>query len=268
MPGQRFRIVLLVLALLAALGVLAFRDRILPPDRIAMSDRPCPPRAADEPFGPVPRDLAGLCFYRAENERLLAGPTRPQAVFIGDSITEYWREGDPALFGARIANRGITGQTSQQLLLRFRQDVIALAPQVVQIEVGINDIAANTGINRPQDLIDNVETMIELAEAHGIAVIVAGVFPAETIPTRQDISGVGPRIRQLDARLRELAARRGAVFADYHAALAGPDGAPRPGLTHDGLHLSDAGYAAIRPVAERALAEALARREKRPIPLP
>ena len=258
--GLSRRAAWLGLALIVALAAVALRTWIFPPQRYSMVDAPCPPRAPDAERKPVRGDLAGLCYYQAENLSLQASGARPRAVFIGDSITEYWRDRDPALFAPGMINRGITGQTSQQVLLRFRHDVIALNPQVVHIAVGTNDIAGNTGVASPADLSGNVETMIDLAKAHGIAVVVAGLFPADAIPTREDIAGVNPRIRQLNAMLADLARRRGVVFADYHAALADPHGRPRPGLTSDGLHLSRAGYAAIRPEANRALSAALAGR--------
>lgn len=257
-PAHR-RVLLWGLVLGLALGVLISvgARRVLRPERMVMTDQPCPARAAGAVREPVRGDLAGLCNYRPENAALLAAGMRPRVVFIGDSLTEEWAAEDPELFRGGVAGRGIGGQTSQQVLLRFRQDVIALRPQAVHIAVGTNDIAANSGINRPQDLADNVETMIDLAGAHGIRVIVASMFPADVVPARREIEGVPARIAQLDGLLRALAARRGVVFADYRSALADSRGRPLPGLTHDGLHLTKAGYAAIRPVAEQAMATAL-----------
>lgn len=195
-------------------------------------------------------DWAGLCRYRRENEILIASGKRPRAVFFGDSITENWVLGDPDLFGGEIVGRGIGGQTSAQMLVRFSQDVIALRPRVVQIMVGTNDIAGNRGPTRDQDYQDNVKAMVELAKAHRIRVVLASIPPAAAFIWKPEVTP-GPRIARLNAWLADYAHREGLTYLDYHAVLAGPDGGMRRGWSLDGVHPNRDGYAAMRPLGRR-----------------
>ena len=201
-------------------------------------------------------DWAGLARYRDANAAL-AGHA-PKAVFIGDSITELWPIHDPQLFGADVIGRGIGGQTSPQILLRFMADVIRLRPAVVHVLAGTNDLAGNTGPFSLAGYQDNLTAMAVLAEAHGLRVIVGSVTPARDFPWRRG-HDPRPRIAALNAWLATFAAARGGVFADYHAALATADGAMRADCTDDGVHPTAAGYARMRPVARRALELAFAR---------
>lgn len=201
------------------------------------------------------RDWAGLCHFRAENDRLAAIGARPAVVMIGDSITAIWKERDPGFFSRDIAARGIGGQTSAQLLLRFEQDVVALRPRTVHIMVGLNDIAGNTGLTRPQDFQANIRAMVAIAAANDIRVVLASVTPATRFSWRP---GIDPRARiaQLNRWLRAFAAERGLAFADYHTVLANPDGSMKAAFDDDGSHPTAAAYAAMRPVAEAAFAQA------------
>ncbi len=247
------RIPLLLAAALAVGGVSLWLSREAPPR--GMAANPCPPEAAYKGSAAERFDWAGLCRWRADNDRLAASGNRPQVVFLGDSLTEFWAEHDPGFFREGRVNRGIGGQTSAQQLVRFRHDVIALRPRWVHLMGGINDVAANSGLATPEGYLANVESMADLAEAHGIGVIVG------TIPPTDDFDVPGkvkpqPWIAALNQSLRELAARRGLVLADYHAALARPDGAPRPGLYADWGHPNAAGYAAMKRVALDAISRA------------
>jgi hypothetical protein len=142
------------------------------------------------------RDWPGLCRYKAANAAIRTGE-RPRAVLMGDSITDNWTSGDPTLFANGIVGRGIGGQTSPQMLARFRQDVVELHPRVVHIMAGTNDIAGNTGPTTVQDYQSNVLAMIELARANGIAVVLAGIPPSRKLYWRGDLDP-RPAIRELN----------------------------------------------------------------------
>jgi lysophospholipase L1-like esterase len=203
------------------------------------------------------RDWAGLCYYRRANAALQARGVRPQVVMIGDSITELWQEADPALFGDRIVNRGIGGQTSAQMLVRFRQDVVALQPRVVHVMAGLNDIAGSTGANRPEDFRNNVRSMIDIAQANGIAVVIAGLTPVRPGSSRTRNRPM-PVIAALNGWLRAFAAERGVTFVDYGPALAGSGKPAAPVFLDDGLHLTPEAYAALQPLAMAAIEGAAA----------
>ncbi len=245
--AQPWRAALLAAALLALLAANHWRGWWVPALQRQMQDQPCPASAAADPRL-VPGDEGGLCVHRADNARRLATGTRTELVLLGDSIVAGWQQTEPARFTGTWANRGVDGQTSAHLLARMRQDVIALRPRAVLIEAGLNDIIARRGVISPADYLANIESLVDLAEAHGIAVILATLPPAERFPTRPRIAPQA-RIAQLNAALRELARRRGLVLADFHAALAAP------GLRVDGLHPSAEGYRRLAPVVEQALAQ-------------
>ena len=203
-------------------------------------------------------DPAGLARYRDENAALAATPPQPRIVFMGNSITENWRRLVPGFFSASRLGRGISGQTTMQMLVRFRQDVVDLEPRVVQIMAGTNDIAGNTGPASDADIENNIRSMTELAQAHGIRVILASIPPANDFPWHKGLNP-GPRIERLNAWLKGYAAKSGAVYADYWNAT--HDGeAFRAGLALDGVHPNEAGYAVMAPVAEAAIRKALALR--------
>jgi lysophospholipase L1-like esterase len=152
--------------------------------------------------------------------------------------------------------RGISGQTTPQMLVRFRQDVIALRPDVVVILAGTNDIAGNTGPSTLGMIEDNIASMAELAQANGIRVVLASVLPAFDYPWRPGLEPA-PKIVALNAWMREWAARHGAVYLDYHGAMRDERDGLRAELTYDGVHPNEAGYRAMAPLAERAIADAL-----------
>lgn len=202
----------------------------------------------------VRNDWAWQCRYRAENAAI--DPAHPpRAVFMGDSITEGWIAADPAFFAQGYADRGISGQTSPQMLVRFWQDVIALHPRVVHIMAGTNDIAGNTGPTTPEAYQNAIRAMVTLAKANRIVVILGAIPPSVRFGWAPE-QRPGPWIARLNAWLRDYARAEGLVFADYHTALAGPGGELPPHLGPDGVHPSVAGYAAMRPVAEEAIAAA------------
>jgi lysophospholipase L1-like esterase len=201
------------------------------------------------------RDYPDLCHYKSDNDALLKG-AQPKAVFMGDSITAAWGVGDPSLFSGGVVDRGISGQTSPQMLVRFYQDVVALHPRVVHIMAGTNDVAGNTGPSSPEDFKNNIRAMVDLARANHIRVVLASILPAERFPWRPDIQPV-EQIRQLNAWLRQFADQRKLIYADYHSSLTTPSGAFRPELSNDGVHPNSDGYAAMRPIADAALRKAV-----------
>lgn len=204
------------------------------------------------------RDWAWLARYRDDNRKLARIPSVPRIVFMGDSITQSWPEMVPTFFKPGRIGRGISGQTTPQMLVRFHQDVIALRPQVVHIMAGTNDVAGNTGPTSDEDIRNNIRAMTELAQAHGIRVILASIPPAADFPWKQGLNP-GPRIQRLNGWIRNYARRSGAVFADYWSAVHDGYGF-KSGLAYDGVHPSAAGYAAMAPVAEAAIKRALALR--------
>ncbi len=204
-------------------------------------------------------DWADLCKYHDDNLKLLALPPAERAVvFMGDSITEAWNYGDPKFFAGGWIDRGISGQTTSQMLLRFPSDVLALKPRVVHIMAGTNDIAGNTGPMALDGIEANIKAMVTLAKAGGIRVVIAAVPPAGKFAW-QPKAQPAPLIAALNARLRALAAREGATFVDYGTMLAMPDGAMKDEYSLDGVHPNAAGYAAIEPLARKAVGAALAK---------
>ncbi|HJS91888.1 MAG TPA: GDSL-type esterase/lipase family protein [Steroidobacteraceae bacterium] len=186
------------------------------------------------------RDWADLCRYRAANAAL----TRPpRVVLMGDSITDFWRQGDPALFASgTVADRGISGQTSPQMLVRFWPDVIALRPRVVQILAGTNDIAGNTGSTTEQAFERNIMAMVELAQTHHIRVLLGSIPPAVSFWWASSRYRPAEEIRRLNDWLRHYARANRLGFIDYYAHLSTPSGAFRPDLSNDGVHPNAAGY--------------------------
>ncbi|MDR7259943.1 lysophospholipase L1-like esterase [Sphingomonas sp. BE270] len=201
-------------------------------------------------------DWAWLGRYQAANTALQ--PTSaPRIVFMGDSITQGWFDMVPSFFTPGRIGRGIGGQTTPQMLLRFRQDVIDLHPAVVQIMAGTNDIAGNTGPMTPEQSQGTIRSMVELAQAHGIRVILASIPPAAAFPWRPGLA-TAPKIAAMNAWLKRYAAQTGATYADYWSALHDGD-ALRKDWTYDGVHPNAAGYAVMAPVADAAIRAALAK---------
>jgi lysophospholipase L1-like esterase len=210
-------------------------------------------------------DWAELGHFRQSNAKLSApAPGERRVVFMGDSITEGWRatarpvgpEMGAFFAGRPYLNRGISGQTTAQMLVRFRPDVIALQPRAVVLLAGTNDIAGNTGEVTLETIEANLSTMAELARAHHIRVVLVSVLPAAEYgwrPGRQP----APKILALNRWLGEYAAAHGYLYVDLHTAMSTPEGAMRRELSGDGVHPNHVGYALmerlLRPVVERAV---------------
>ncbi|HEY4305056.1 MAG TPA: SGNH/GDSL hydrolase family protein [Gemmatimonadaceae bacterium] len=206
-------------------------------------------------------DWPALGRYREANAKLTA-PTANEnrVVFMGNSITEAWAPLFPTEFaGKPYIGRGISGQTTPQMLLRFRQDVIALRPKVVVILGGTNDIAGNTGPSTLEMIEDNLMSMAEIAKANGVRVVLASVLPVFDYPWRKGLEPA-PKIIALNTWMKAYAGRVGATYADFHSAMADSRQGMRPELSSDGVHPNPAGYAIMVPIVERAIADALAKK--------
>jgi lysophospholipase L1-like esterase len=202
-------------------------------------------------------DWANLARYRPQNAQL--GPPasgEPRVVFMGDSITDGWGRSAPFFPGKPYVNRGISGQTTPQMLLRFRQDVVALKPAAVVILAGTNDIAGNTGPSTPEMIHDNFMSMVEIAKANGIAVVLASILPASDYPWKPGLDP-GPKIAAVNTWMKAYAAKNDAVYLDYYSAMVNDRLGLSPELATDGVHPTPAGYAIMAPLAEKAIAEAL-----------
>ncbi|WP_165418353.1 SGNH/GDSL hydrolase family protein [Dyella amyloliquefaciens] len=204
-------------------------------------------------------DFGRLCRYRSDNASLTApGKAPPQVVFMGDSITEGWQKLDPAFFTAGKLDRGIGGQTTSQMLLRFREDVIELHPQAVHILAGTNDVAGNTGPVTLAQVEGNIASMAELAHAHGIRVILGSVTPAARFPWRPNLT-IGPTIKALNAWIKDYAAHHGYTYVDYFSAMRTAGGGMQDGLSVDGVHPTLKGYKVMEPLTDTAIKQAMER---------
>lgn len=207
---------------------------------------------------PMRTDWANLAKYRDANAALpppAAGEDR--VVFIGNSITESWTPYFPSMFpGKPYIDRGISGQTTPQMLVRFRADVIALHPRVVVILGGTNDIAGNTGPSTLEMIEDNLASMAELARANGIAVVMSSVLPVRDYPWKRGLQPA-QKIMALNAWMKDYAANHGDIYLDYHSAMSDPDGGMRTELSPDGVHPNEAGYRIMARLVEQAIGDAL-----------
>lgn len=215
------------------------------------------------------RDWPELNRYRDANTKTVP-PSRAEvrAVFMGDSITDLWSRQAGGFFpGNPYINRGISGQTTPQMLIRFRPDVIALQPKVVVILAGTNDIAGNTGPMTLAMIEDNLATMAELARAHGIRVVFASLLPVsdyghnrEGKPITQTERRPPSQIKTLNEWIKHYAGENGSGYLDYFSAMVDERGMLKKELSDDGLHPNAAGYAVMQPLAEQAIAAALKRK--------
>jgi len=199
-------------------------------------------------------DWPNLCQYKAANAQVIASG-RPDVVFMGDSITEMWKLSDPAMFDDKILDRGISGQTTPQMLIRFMQDVVSLRPRAVHILAGTNDIAGNTGPSAPEDYKNNIRAMVALAKANGIAVILGSIPPANHFFWRPDLTPA-PQVVALNKWLRDFAAENRLGYVDYYSALVNEQAGFKKTLTPDGVHPNRDGYALMKPLAQAAIRDA------------
>jgi lysophospholipase L1-like esterase len=203
-------------------------------------------------------DWPGLGRYHEENLKLVApAATESRVVFMGDSITDAWgKHFDKYFPGKPYLGRGISGQTTPQMLVRFRSDVIALAPKVVVILAATNDIAGNTGPETPEMIEDNFASMVDLAKANGIRVVLCSILPVFDYPWKPGLEPA-PKIVDLNKWLKDYAAKSGSVYVDYFVAMADEKQGCKPELCSDGVHPTEAGYAVMVPLVEKGIAEAM-----------
>lgn len=202
-------------------------------------------------------DWAALWRYHNANASLPPpAPGESRVVFFGDSITDGWplTEFFP---GKPYINRGISGQTTQKMLVRFRADVIDLKPKVVVILAGTNDIAQNDGPAPLWAIEDNLASMVDLAEAHGIRPILCSVLPATDYPWRHGLEPA-QKIIALNAWIKDFATRKGILYLDYFSAMKNDQNGLPAELSPDGVHPNHAGYAIMQPLAQKAIDQVLA----------
>jgi lysophospholipase L1-like esterase len=209
------------------------------------------------------KDWADMARYREANRTLAAAAAGDaRVVFMGDSITDGWQQPRYGGFfpGKPYVDRGISGQTTPQMLLRFRRDVIDLKPKAVVILAGTNDIAGNTGPMTNEEIQGNLASMSELAHAHNIKVVLSSVTPISEYHVRgvpQTTARPMERIKALNEWMKSYAASHGDVYLDYFSAMIDDKGLMRAELTEDDLHPNAKGYAIMAPLAEAAIARAL-----------
>ena len=246
----------------------------------AQTDAPSKPPANCEELAPIAEKLAvaqktlqdwpNLARYRQANAELPAPAEKDQrVVFMGDSITDIWARPEFGGFfpGKPYVGRGVGGQTTPQMLIRFYPDVIALLPKVVVILAGTNDLAGNTGPMTLLETENNLAAMAELAHANGIRVVLSSVLPVSNYGRDRDGNPIDMRIKrppekilELNAWIKKYAAEKKYVYLDYFPATVDDRGLLRKELSEDGLHPNAKGYAAMAPLAEEAIRSALKQR--------
>lgn len=205
-------------------------------------------------------DWANLQHFAADNEAAgMPGRNEERVVFMGDSITQGWSDASPDYFAGRpYVERGISGQTTPQMLVRFRADVVELDPAAVVILAGTNDIAGNTGPASNEMIQGNLASMAEIAAANDIRVILASILPASDYPWSP---GKEParRIPEINSWLQDYAEENDHLYLDFYQALVDDRGGMQETFTYDGVHVTQAGYAVMETLAEEAIDEALSR---------
>ena len=203
-------------------------------------------------------DWPNLKKYREANAKLGAPAANEQrVVFMGNSITEGWINQRPEFYNGRpYINRGIGGQTTPQMLIRFRADVVALKPKVVVLLCGINDIAGNTGPSTLEMIEDNIASMTEIALANNIKVVLSSVLPAYDFPWRPNMEPA-PKVMALNKWIKAYAAQKKVVYLDYFSAMVDERNGMKSIYHTDEVHPNKAGYAVMEPLVEQAIKKAL-----------
>jgi lysophospholipase L1-like esterase len=233
---------------------------------LAQSQPPAPSPAAPplRALNDLVNDYGNQRRYAADNQKVgapAAGEDR--VVFMGDSITDSWGRSQnpnvayPFFPGKPYINRGISGQTTAQMLLRFYPDVIALQPKAVVFLAGTNDIGGNLGPVTNESIAENIMAMVDMARAHGIRIVLGSVLPVCDYHRPQTVQRPPERILALNRWMKDYAAQNHFVYLDYFSATVDDKGFFKPDLTYDGLHPNAAGYKVMSPLAEKAIAEAL-----------
>ena len=201
----------------------------------------------------VAQDWANLEQYKQANEMIVSQDENIEIVFFGDSITEGWLNFNAAFFNDNtFVGRGISGQTTSQMLLRFRQDVISLQPKKIVLLAGINDIAQNTGPIAIEAVMDNIISMAELAKSNGIEMLLCSVLPANFFPWRPEIIPT-QKVIKLNELLRSYANENNLIYVDYYAAMVNQKKGLKSELGYDTVHPNKAGYAVMEQILMNAL---------------
>jgi lysophospholipase L1-like esterase len=205
-------------------------------------------------------DWANVNRYAADNRNLPpASQGKQRIVFMGNSITEGWQYADSSFFADNAyVDRGISGQTTPQMLVRFRPDVIALRPAAVVILAGINDIAENTGPIALEDIFGNIVSMVQLARTNDIAVVLSSVLPAYDFPWRPGLQPA-ERIVQLNAMITSYCTANNIVYVDYYSRMVDERKGLQKRFSEDGVHPNLAGYRVMEPLVQDAIKRALSR---------
>ena len=204
---------------------------------------------AKKPAKPIAKkDWANFGYYEKANSELTKAP---KAVFMGDSITRGWGKQRPEFFAENnYACRGIGGQTSAEMLVRFRADVINLKPKYVAIMAGINDIAENNGRIKLENVFGNIVSMAQLGKANGIKVILCSTIPANKIPWDKGIENVAEKVKTLNAMIKDFAKKNGFVYVDYYSKLVDETGGLPAKYSKDGVHINAQAYAIIEEIVK------------------
>lgn len=205
------------------------------------------------------KDFGNLAKYKAANIKTnFSNKSKKRVVFLGDSITEAWVKVDSSFFiENNFIGRGISGQTSQQLLLRFRQDVLSLNPDAVIISIGTNDIAENSGPYNEEFTLGNIKSMAELAKANGLKVIIASVFPATKFEWRRELGDRSAMIVDLNVKLKTYAVTSKIPYLDYHSALKNEVNGLSPDMASDGVHPTIKAFKIMEQMAKKTISSAL-----------
>lgn len=192
------------------------------------------------------QDWAGFGRYEAQNDTV---SVKPAAVFMGDSITEGWFNTDPDFFrDNNFLGRGISGQTTSQMLVRFRRDVVDLQPKYAVILAGTNDIAMNNGTISLRNVLGNIISMCEIAKANKIRPVICSVLPAAAYPWRPEIKDSAEQIAALNAMLAAYAAEARIIYVDFHSAMKNASGGLPRSIAPDGVHPDISGYRIMEPI--------------------
>jgi lysophospholipase L1-like esterase len=264
------RLTVMVLALLVSAVISAGQSPQSSPSPAEESTECAQAKATVTRLETTLTDWQGLGRYRDDNEKL-SPPTKNErrVVFIGDSITDSWDDPRFGGFfpGKPYVNRGISGQTTPQMLIRFRPDVIALKPDVVVILAGTNDVAGNTGPMTLEQIKDNLISMAELARVHRIRVVLASLLPvsdyekaADGLPRNQTTRRPPEKIKALNEWMKNYATENRLTYLDYYSAMVDDQGFLKDELSNDGLHPNEKGYEVMGPLAKEAIGRALTRR--------
>jgi lysophospholipase L1-like esterase len=204
------------------------------------------------------QDWPGFGRYHDSNEVLKAAPrSGDRVVFMGNSITDFWIKASPDFFEQHhYIDRGISGQTSPQMLVRFRADVISLKPKAVVLLCGTNDIAGNTGPSTLEMIEDNIVSMAELARANGIRVVLCSVLPASAFPWKPEVHPA-EKIIALNQWIKKYAEEHEMIYLDYYSSLVDDKGGMKPDYSKDGVHPNKAGYQVMEDLAEPVIEKAI-----------